>query len=95
MRLSQTTQWDLTASKKVLKAEILETLHVAQYNKSFSSAAECARLFKLMYPDSATSVLHKQFYSKAVYILKYGIADYLKKELLFDVKGAPYTHIQV
>ena len=24
-------------------------------------------------------------------MLKYGIADYLKKELLFDVKSVPYT----
>lgn len=26
-----------------------------------------------------------------MYILKYSIADYLKKELLFYVKGVPYT----
>ena len=59
MRLSQKTKWALTSSEKVLKAEILEALHVAQYD-IFSSAAERVRLFQLKFPDSAIAASYNQ-----------------------------------
>ena len=59
MRLSQKTKWALTSSEKVLKAEILEALHVAQYD-IFSSAAEHVRLFQLKFPDSAIAASYNQ-----------------------------------
>ena len=90
MKLSD-PKWNLTASEKVLRAEILQALHVAQYNISFSSAVEHSRLFQSMFPDSAIAASYSQSYSKIAYMLKYGIADYLKNELLFDVKNVPYT----
>ena len=81
----------LTDSEKVLKAEVLQALHVAQYNISFSSSADHSSLFKLMFPDSAIAACYRQSYSKIAYILKYGIADYLKEALLYDVKSVPFT----
>ena len=44
-----------------------------------------------MFPDSAIAACYKQSYSKIAYMLKYGIADFLNKDLLFDVRGVPYT----
>ena len=46
-----------------------------------------------MFPDSAiaASYSYSQSYSKIAYMLRYGIADYLQNELLFDVKNVPYT----
>ena len=75
----------------MLKAEVLQALHVAQYNVLFAIAVYHSSLFKLMFPDSAIAACYKQSYSKTAYMLKYGIADFLKKELLFDVRGVPYT----
>ena len=47
------TKFNLTNSEKVLKAEVLQALHVAQYNILFASAVHHSSLFKLMFPDSA------------------------------------------
>ena len=85
------TKFNLTDSEKVLKAEVLQALHVAQYNISFASAVHHSSLFKLVFPDSAIAACYNQSYSKIVCMLKYGIADFFKKELLFDVRGVPYT----
>lgn len=81
----------LTDTEKVLNAEVLQALHVTQYNISFSSAADHSSLFQAMFPDSAIAAAYKQSYTKISYILKFGIADYLKKQLIYDVKGVPYT----
>ena len=44
-----------------------------------------------MFPDSSITASCKQSYGKVSYILKFGIADHLKKQLIYDVKGVPYT----
>ena len=44
-----------------------------------------------MFPDSSIAVSYKRSYTKVSYILKFGIADLLKKQLTYDVNGVPYT----
>ena len=85
------SKWSLTEKENILNAEILQVLHIAQYNISFSSATDHAALFQQMFPDSSIAATCKQSYTKVSYILKFGIADHLKKQLIYDVKGIPYT----
>ena len=77
--------------EKILNAEILQVLHISQYNISFSSATDHAALFQQIFPDSSTAASYKQSYTKVSYILKFSVTDHLKKQLIYGVKGVPYT----
>ena len=57
----------------------------------FLSTTDHAALFQQMFPDSLTAASYKQSYTKVSYILKFGIAGHLKKQLIYDVNGVPYT----
>ena len=85
------SKWSLTEKEKILNAGILQVLNIARYNISFSSAADHAALFHQMFPDSSIAASYKQFYTKVSHILKFTIADHLKKQLIYDVKVVPYT----
>ena len=77
--------------EKILNAEILQVLHIAQYNISFSSATDHAALFQQIFPDSSIPASYKQSYTKVSYIFKFGVTDHLKKQLLYGVKVVLYT----
>ena len=83
------SKWRLTEKENILNSEILQVLHIAQYNLSFLSATDHAALFQQMFPDSSIAVSYKQSYTKVSYILKFGIADHLKKQLIYEVKSVP------
>ena len=71
------SKWRLTQKENMLNAEILQVLHIAQYNISFLSTTNHAALFQQMFPDSLIAASYKQSYTKVSYILKFGIAAYL------------------
>ena len=50
----------LTEKKKISNAKILQVLHIAQYNKSFSSTTDHAALFQQMFPGSSIPASYKQ-----------------------------------
>ena len=78
--LSKKNSLVLLTKEAILKAEILQALHMVEKNHSFSSAKGDSDRFKLMF-----------LYSKVQYVIKYGIADHLKKQLIGDVKNTPYS----
>ena len=85
------SKWSSTEKEKILNAEILQVLHIAHYKISFSGATDHAVLFQQMFPDSLIAASYKQSYTKLSYILKFCVADHLKKQLIYGVKGVPYT----
>ena len=46
-----------------------------------------------MFPDSTIAKGYQQSNSKVQFVIKYGIADNLKKQLIFDVKNTPYSFL--
>ena len=46
-----------------------------------------------MFPNSTIARGYQQSDSKVPFVIKYGIADNLKKQLIFDVKNAPYSFL--
>ena len=59
----------------------------------FTSAKGDYDRFKLMFPDSTIAKGYQQSDSKVQYVIKYGVADHLKKQLIFDVKNTPYPFL--
>ena len=60
---------------------------------SFASAKDDSDRFKLMFPDSTIAKGYQQSDSKIQYVIKYGIADHLKKQLIYDVRNTPYSFL--
>ena len=74
------------------KAEIVKALHMVEKKKtSFASAKGDSDRFNLMFPGSIFAKGYQQSDSKVQYVIKYGIADHLKKQLICDVKNTPYS----
>ena len=69
-----------------MKAETLRALHMVKKNHRFASSKGDSDRFKLMYPDSTIAEGYQQSGSKVQYVIKYGIADHLKKKLMYDVR---------
>ena len=53
------SKWRLTEKENMLNAEILQVLHIAQYNISFLSTTNHAALFQQMFPDSLIAASYK------------------------------------
>ena len=81
----------LTIEDQVANAEVLEALHLVQYNQSFSSAATDNGRFKKMFPDSQIAQGYKQGKTKVGYTIKYGLAPYITEKLVKKMRGIPFT----
>ena len=66
---------------------------MVEKNHSFSSAKGDSDRFKIMFPDSAIAKGYRQSDSRDQYVIKYGIADHLKKQLIYDVKNTSYSFL--
>ena len=53
------SKWSLAKKEKILNVEILQVLHIAQYNISFSSTTEHAAFFQQMFSDSSIAAGYK------------------------------------
>ena len=60
-------------------------------NQSSASAKGDSDRFKLMFLDRTIFKGYQQSNSKVQYVIKYGIADHLKKQLIYDVKNTSYS----
>ena len=60
---------NLSAEDMTLQAEILNLLHVVEYNLPFSSCSENPSRFQLMFPDSAVGKKYSCSSTKVAYLL--------------------------
>ena len=81
----------LSDSMQALKAEIIDVIYKAQYNYSFSSASGDAARYRMMFPGHPAAENYSCSSTKSTYLLKYGIAELLKEDLIKDMQNVPYT----
>ena len=67
----------LTPQDQVVKAEILQALHMVNKNLSFASSKEDSERFHPMFLDSIIAKSYSISDTKSQYVIKFGIADYL------------------
>ena len=60
-------------------------------NYSFSSARSDGERFKRMFPDSQIAANYSQEETKSKYVTQFGLAPFIKEELINDVKKTPYS----
>ena len=81
----------LCEKDKITKAETLQALKVVDSNSSFASANGDSQRFKQMFPDSEFAKKYCQEETKTKYVIQFGIAPYVKSELLQDFEGSPFS----
>ena len=81
----------LTSKEKVLRAEIIETLNLVDKNQRFSSSNRDGDRFRKMFPDSAIAVSYSQQETKTKNTVQFGIAPFVKNQLVQDVSNRPFT----
>ena len=91
--LSKKNSLVLSTKEAILKSEILQALHMVEKNRSFASAKGDSDRFKLMFPDSTIAKGYQQSDSKVQYVIKYGIADHIKKQLIYDLKNTIFISL--
>jgi hypothetical protein len=81
----------LPIAMQALRAEVLETLHKAEYNQSFSSGKDDGDRYRLMFPGHPAAEHYHSGPTKVAYLLRYGVAEVLLRELIGDMCDMPYT----
>ena len=66
---------------------------MVEKNHSFASAKGDSERFKLMFLGSTIAKDYRQSDSKVQYVIKYGIVDHLKKQMIYIVKNTPYSFL--
>ena len=79
-----------TTKDQILNAEILQALNMVDKNHSFSSANGDSDRFKKMFPDSQITAKYSQAETKSKYVVQFGLAQFVKDELITDVQKTPY-----
>ena len=69
----------------VRTAELLYALNMVYNCASFNSLNECGSLFKKMFPDSKIASSITLARTKATYIVKFGVAPFVKEKLVADL----------
>ena len=83
----------LTPEDQVAKPEILQALHMVNKNLSLASSKEDSERFCAMFPDLMIAKSCSMADTKSHYVIKFGIADYLTKKLVYDVNRVPFSFL--
>ncbi|XP_050974815.1 uncharacterized protein LOC127170690 isoform X1 [Labeo rohita] len=74
-------------SEPTLRAEVLWVLHVVTRHQSYSANEEIGELFQTMFPDSDIAKSFRCGKDKTSYIARFGVADFIKRDLISKVTG--------
>ena len=80
-----------TSKDQILNAEILQALNMVDKNHSFSSVNGDSNRFKKIFPDSQIAAKYSQEETKSRYVVQFGLAPFVKDELITDVEKTPYS----
>ena len=80
-----------TTKDQILNAEILQALNMVNKNHSFSSANGDSDRFKKMFPGLQIAAKYSQEETKSRYVVRFGLAPFVKDELSTDVQKTPYS----
>ena len=84
----------LSSEDRVTSAEIIDALHLVQYNQSFTSVnGNAERYVRMFGADNPIINGYRMGETKVAYMINHGIAFYLKKKLVEDVSDTPYSFL--
>ena len=81
----------LSTEDQVIRAVTLRALDCVQSNYSFASANNDNEKFKQMFPNSKIAQSYRQGEMKVKYVIQFGIAPFVKEQMIRDFKLQPFT----
>lgn len=78
-------------SSPTLVAEVLWTLETVARHQSYNSNEGIGEIFKKMFPDSEIVQSFHCGADKTAYITKFGLAEYIKRELVLKINKGPFV----
>ncbi len=72
-------------SEPTLRAEVLWVLHTVTRHQSNNVNEEISELFQRMFPDSDIAKSFRCWKDKTAYIVRFGLADFIKRDLISKV----------
>lgn len=78
---------DLMGSTQTMKAEVLWALNTVAKHQSYRANDNIGELFKLMFPDSTIAKTFQCGRDKTAYIIRFGVAEFVKNDLITKVSG--------
>ena len=82
---------ELSREEEIRKAETIQALKVVSSNYSFASTVDDGERFRRMFPDSTIAQNYHQSSTKLSYVIKHGIAPYVKNVNIDDFKRTPFV----
>ena len=80
-----------TMKDQILNAEILQAVNMMDKNHSFSSVNGDSNRFKKIFSDLQIATKYSQEETKSRYVVQFGLAPFVKDELIADVEKTPYS----
>lgn len=93
MGLQKKSTRTLSDAEYATQAASIQALHMVEKNHSFASAKDDGARFRAMFPDCNIAKMYTQADSKLAYVIKFGLAPYFKKELIYDVRNTPFSFL--
>lgn len=93
LQLSKQPTFSSFREDETIKADILWALKCIQSNYAFASKHDSSELHRSMFPDSNIALNYSMAETKIRYIVDFGIATYVREQLISDLKGAPFTFL--
>ena len=84
----------LSDKEQVTKAEILDALYVVRANHSFASVSGNAERYRMMFGEkNPVASCYSMCETKVAYIIKFGIAPYVRRKLVKDLADTPFSFL--
>ena len=81
----------LTSEERKWNAEILRALTVVDKNYAFQSCKSDNNIYRRMFPDSEIAKNYEMSATKVMYIIRHGIAIYVRNDLKKEIDDRPFT----
>ena len=81
----------LSKQDLVIKAETMQALKVVSSNYAFASTSDDGDRFRVMFPDSSIAENYQMSRTKTSYVIKHGIAPFVKEQAVEEFRGTPFV----
>ena len=89
----QTLKSHLTPQDMITRAEIIEALNTVECNRSFQSANNDSKRYKVMFQNDPVAQGYSQGETKMKYNIQFGLAPYIKQKLKSDCVDKPFVFL--
>ena len=94
LNLTKKSTCILSAHEEVTKVEVLDTLHFVKAKPSFTHISGNAEMYRLVLGKrNHVASAYQMYETKVAYVIKFGIAQYVRRKLIKDIADTPFSYL--